>query len=63
MRTSLAPEVIGRCHPTVKPVAMIAAAILDCSARGDIVLEDIAGRQIWRTGIHPKQLGPRELAL
>jgi hypothetical protein len=26
-------------HPTVKPVAMVADAILDCSARGDIVLE------------------------
>src|SRR5689334_18948389 len=26
-------------HPTVKPVAMIAVAILDCTARGDIVLD------------------------
>jgi DNA modification methylase len=26
-------------HPTVKPVAMVADAILDCSARGDIVLD------------------------
>lgn len=30
-------------HPTVKPVAMIADAILDCSARGDIVLDPFAG--------------------
>jgi DNA modification methylase len=30
-------------HPTVKPVAMIADAILDCSAPGDIVLENFAG--------------------
>jgi DNA modification methylase len=30
-------------HPTVKPVAMIADAILDCSARGDIVLDNFAG--------------------
>ena len=45
MRTSLAPEVIGRCHPTVKPVAMIAAAILDCSARGDIVLDAFLGQR------------------
>src|SRR5437660_5997802 len=42
----------GRCgeegtlsalHPTVKPVAMIADAILDCSARGDIVLDGFLG--------------------
>jgi DNA modification methylase len=26
-------------HPTVKPVAMVADALLDCSARGDIVLD------------------------
>jgi DNA modification methylase len=30
-------------HPTVKPVAMIADAILDCSARGDIVLDAFLG--------------------
>jgi len=30
-------------HPTVKPVAMIADAILDCSAPGDIVLDGFAG--------------------
>jgi DNA modification methylase len=30
-------------HPTVKPVAMIADAILDCSAPGDIVLDNFAG--------------------
>jgi DNA modification methylase len=42
----------GRCgaegnllmlHPTVKPVAMIADAILDCSVRGDIVLDGFLG--------------------
>jgi DNA modification methylase len=42
----------GRCdeegnlsalHPTVKPVAMIADAILDCSARGEIVLDAFLG--------------------
>src|SRR5438874_2329886 len=42
----------GRCgeegnlsalHPTVKPVALIADAILDCSARGDIVLDAFLG--------------------
>lgn len=30
-------------HPTVKPVALIADAILDCSARGDIVLDCFLG--------------------
>ncbi|MDF2114637.1 site-specific DNA-methyltransferase [Roseiarcaceae bacterium H3SJ34-1] len=30
-------------HPTVKPVAMIADAILDCTAHGDIVLDVFAG--------------------
>jgi DNA modification methylase len=42
----------GRCgekgnlsalHPTVKPVAMVADAILDCSSRGDIVLDSFLG--------------------
>ncbi len=30
-------------HPTVKPVALIADAIKDCSRRGDIVLDPFAG--------------------
>jgi DNA modification methylase len=30
-------------HPTVKPVALIADALLDCSARGDIVLDGFLG--------------------
>jgi DNA modification methylase len=30
-------------HPTVKPVAMVADAIFDCSARGDIVLDAFLG--------------------
>jgi DNA modification methylase len=30
-------------HPTVKPVALIADAILDCSAPGDIVLDSFLG--------------------
>lgn len=30
-------------HPTVKPVALVADAILDCSARGDIVLDTFLG--------------------
>ena len=30
-------------HPTVKPAAMVADAILDCSARGEIVLDGFLG--------------------
>jgi DNA modification methylase len=30
-------------HPTVKPVALIADALLDCSSRGDIVLDSFLG--------------------
>ncbi len=30
-------------HPTVKPVALVADAILDCSRRGGIVLDAFAG--------------------
>jgi len=30
-------------HPTVKPVAMVADAILDCSARGEVVLDGFLG--------------------
>jgi DNA modification methylase len=30
-------------HPTVKPVGMVADALLDCTARGDIVLDQFAG--------------------
>lgn len=30
-------------HPTVKPVALVADAIRDCSARGDIVLDPFVG--------------------
>ena len=30
-------------HPTVKPVALVADAILDCSARADLVLDSFLG--------------------
>ena len=30
-------------HPTVKPVAMVADAILDCSNRGDLILDPFSG--------------------
>lgn len=32
-----------KLHPTVKPVAMVADAILDCTSRGDIVLDAFLG--------------------
>ncbi len=34
---------LGDLHPTVKPVAMVADAILDSSRRGDIVLDPFLG--------------------
>jgi DNA modification methylase len=47
------PRVNSRCrnadepdlqrHPTVKPVAMVAEAIMDCTARGEIVLDAFLG--------------------
>jgi DNA modification methylase len=36
-------ENLAALHPTVKPVALIADAILDCSARGDLVLDPFLG--------------------
>jgi DNA modification methylase len=30
-------------HPMVKPIALVADALLDCSARGDIVLDGFLG--------------------
>src|SRR6266446_1930528 len=34
---------LAALHPTVKPVGLIAHAILDCSARGDVVLDPFLG--------------------
>jgi DNA modification methylase len=34
---------LSQLHPTVKPVALVADAILDCSARGEIVLDPFLG--------------------
>lgn len=34
---------LAALHPTVKPVAMVADAILDCTARGEIVLDPFLG--------------------
>ena len=30
-------------HPTVKPIALVADALLDCTARGDVVLDQFSG--------------------
>src|SRR5262249_48764820 len=32
-----------QCHPTVKPVALVADAMKDCTRRGDIVLDTFCG--------------------
>jgi DNA modification methylase len=34
---------LSALHPTIKPVAMVADAILDCSARGEVVLDTFLG--------------------
>lgn len=34
---------LAALHPTIKPVALVADALLDCSARGDIVLDSFLG--------------------
>jgi DNA modification methylase len=34
---------LAALHPTLKPVSMVADAILDCSARGDVVLDPFLG--------------------
>jgi DNA modification methylase len=44
-------------HPTVKPVALVADAIRDCSKRGDIVLDGFGGS--GTTLIAAEQVGRR----
>jgi hypothetical protein len=34
---------LRQLHPTIKPVALVADALMDCSARGDIVLDPFLG--------------------
>ncbi len=48
-------------HPTVKPVALVADAILDCSRRGGIVLDAFAGS--GTTVIAAERTGRRAYAL
>ena len=59
-------------HPTVKPVALVADAILGCSARGDTVLDSFlgaggtllaaerTGRVCYGMEIEPKVCRPRD---
>jgi DNA modification methylase len=48
-------------HPTVKPAAMVADAILDCSARGEIVLDAFLGS--GTTVIAAERIGRRCCAM
>ena len=48
-------------HPTVKPVALVADAIRDCSRRGEIVLDCFAGS--GRTLIAAEKTGRRARAI
>jgi DNA modification methylase len=34
---------LSKLHPTIKPVELVADAILDCTARGDVVLDPFCG--------------------
>jgi DNA modification methylase len=60
---SLGPDRLDelRMHPTVKPVALVADAILDCSRRGGIVLDAFAGS--GTTVIAAERTGRRAYAL
>ncbi len=40
---SVAGENLLEMHPTAKPIALVADALLDCSARGDVVLDPFLG--------------------
>jgi len=52
-------------HPTVKPIALVADALLDCSARGDVVLDAFlgSGTTLRSTPFDPKvrDRAPRRL--
>ena len=48
-------------HPTVKPVAMVADAILDCSVRGDLVLDCFLGT--GTTALEAQKLGRRYIGI
>ena len=50
-----------KCHPTVKPVALVADAIKDCTGRGDIVLDTFCGS--GTTILAAERVGRRAYAL
>ena len=50
-----------KLHPTVKPVALVADAMRDCSRRGDIVLDAFAGS--GTTIVAAEQIGRRAYCL
>ena len=67
---STSGENLLEMHPTVKPIALVADAILDCSRRGDIVLDPFLGSGTTvlaaeRTGrvCHAIELDPRYVDL
>jgi DNA modification methylase len=49
------------CHPTVKPVALVADAMKDCTRRGDIVLDSFCGS--GTTILAAERIGRRAYAL
>jgi DNA modification methylase len=50
-----------KSHPTVKPIALVADAIKDCTARGDIVLDSFSGA--GTTILAAERVGRRAFAL
>jgi DNA modification methylase len=49
------------CHPTVKPIALVADAIKDCSRRGDTVLDTFSGS--GTTILAAERVGRRAFAM
>jgi DNA modification methylase len=48
-------------HPTVKPIALVADAMRDCTARGDIVLDSFCGS--GTTVLAAERIGRRAFAM
>ena len=48
-------------HPTVKPIALVADAIRDCSRRGDVVLDPFAG--VGTTILAAERIGRRSYGI
>jgi DNA modification methylase len=48
-----------KCHPTVKPVALVADSIKDCTGRGDIVLDTFCGSGTTILSTSPSNAGRR----